>query len=108
MSARNALFVALGIITAAFVVVLFRALSKRAAAGEQIRPTWPMTVVSFIANFWDTLGIGSFATTTSMVRQWKLVPDELIPGTLNVGYVLPTVVEAYIYTRLVPVDPITL
>lgn len=108
MSARTGLFVALGLITAAFVIVLARALQQRAAAGEQVRPTWQMTLVSFIANFWDTLGIGSFATTTSMVRQWHLVPDQLIPGTLNVGYVLPTVVEAYIYTRLIPVDPTTL
>ena len=25
------------------------------------------------------------------------MPDELIPGTLNVGHVLPTVVQAVIY-----------
>jgi putative Ca2+/H+ antiporter (TMEM165/GDT1 family) len=42
------------------------------------------------------------------VRQWKLIPDERIPGTLNVGYVIPTVIQAYIYTRLVPVDSTTL
>ena len=35
--------------------------------------------------FFDTLGIGSFATTTAIFRAWRLVPDELIPGTLNVG-----------------------
>src|SRR6266511_1564422 len=67
-----------------------------------------MSIISFIANFLDTLGIGSFATTTSMVRQWKLIPDERIPGTLNVGYVLPTVAQAYIYTKIVPVDSTTL
>jgi hypothetical protein len=36
------------------------------------------------------------------------MPDELIPGTLNVGYVIPTVAQAFIYTQLVPVDPKTL
>ena len=67
--------------------------------------TLAISVVSFIANFFDTLGIGSFATTTSMVRQFKMIPDEHIPGTLNVGYVIPTVVQAYIYTQARPGRP---
>ncbi len=108
MMARNALFVALAIVTLGYLVMLVRSLRQRAAAGDAIRPTLGMSVVSFIANFFDTLGIGSYATTTSMVRQWKLIPDERIPGTLNVGYVIPTVIQAYIYTKLVPVDSTTL
>jgi uncharacterized membrane protein YfcA len=107
-TARDALFVALGIVTLGYLVMLARALRQRAAAGEQLRPTVGMSVISFIANFFDTLGIGSYATTTSMVRQWKLIPDERIPGSLNVGYVIPTVIQAYIYTKLVPVDSTTL
>ena len=42
--------------------------------------------VGFFANFFDALGIGSFATTTTYFRLRKLVRDELIPGSLNVGY----------------------
>ena len=106
--ARDALFVALAIVTLGYLVMLVRSLRQRAAAGDAIRPTLGMSVISFIANFFDTLGIGSYATTTSMVRQWKLIPDERIPGTLNVGYVIPTVIQAYIYTKLVPVDSTTL
>jgi len=97
LTARDALFIVLGIVTAGYFVVLarsFKALS--------------ISIISFIANFFDTLGIGSFATTTAMVRQLKLIPDEHIPGSLNVGYVIPTVVQAYIYTQLVPVDITTL
>ena len=60
--------------------------------------------IGFVTNFFDTLGIGSFATTTAMFRAWKLVPDEQIPGTLNVGHVLPTVIQAIIYTQLVEVE----
>src|SRR5262245_15287045 len=97
LAARNGLFIALGIATAGYFVVLARAFNSLS-----------ISIVSFIANFFDTLGIGSFATTTTMVRQFKLVPDELLPGTLNVGYVIPTVVQAYIYMQLVPVDPLTL
>ncbi|MEP6492907.1 MAG: sulfite exporter TauE/SafE family protein [bacterium] len=107
-TARDALFVALGLITVGFIVALTRALRARAAAGERVRPTVAISIISFIANFWDTLGIGSFATTTSMVRQWRLIPDERMPGSLNVGYVIPTVLQAYIYTKTVPVDSTTL
>jgi uncharacterized membrane protein YfcA len=107
-TARLALFVALGIVTLAFIGYLARALRARAAAGDSVRPRGPISVVSFIANFLDTLGIGSFATTTTMVRQFKLISDERIPGSLNVGYVLPTVLQAFVSTGIVPVDPITL
>src|SRR5690242_16102208 len=108
VAARNGLFIMMGVFTVVYLVVLVRSLMARAAKGEQIKsPTgiWP---VSFVANFFDTLGIGSYATTTSMFRQFGLVPDEKIPGTLNVGYVLPTVIQAFIYTTIVPVDPMTL
>jgi uncharacterized membrane protein YfcA len=98
----------MAIVTVGYLVMLWRSLRERANAGEPIRPTGPMSIISFIANFFDTLGIGSYATTTSMVRQWKLIPDERIPGSLNVGYVIPTVIQAYIYTKLVPVDSTTL
>jgi uncharacterized membrane protein YfcA len=97
LTARNALFIALGLVTAGYFVVLARAFK---ALG--------ISIISFVANFFDTLGIGSFATTTAMVRQFKLIPDEHLPGSLNVGYVIPTVVQAYIYTQIVPVDITTL
>ena len=108
ITARNALFIALGLLAIGFLVVLVKALWMRAAAGEQIKTPMRIWVVSFIATFFDTLGIGSFATTTSMFRTWRLVPDQRIPGTLNVGYVLPTVAQAYIYTTIVSVDTTTL
>ena len=107
-TARDALFVALAVVTIGYLVMLVRSLRQRAGAGDSVRPTVGMSLISFVANFFDTLGIGSYATTTSMVRQWKLIPDQWIPGSLNVGYVLPTVIQAYIYTKLVPVDSTTL
>jgi uncharacterized membrane protein YfcA len=64
--------------------------------------------IGFVANFFDTLGIGSFATTTAMYRAWKVVRDELIPGTLNVGHTLPTIVQALIYITIVEVEFTTL
>ena len=69
----------------------------------------PVTLgISFIANFFDTLGIGSYATTTSMFRLWNVVRDEKIPGTLNVGYVVPTTVQALIYITIVEVEFFTM
>jgi uncharacterized membrane protein YfcA len=64
--------------------------------------------ISFVANFFDTLGIGSYATTTSMLRFWKLIADEKIPGTLNVGYVLATVLQSLIYISIIEVEFTTL
>ena len=37
-----------------------------------------------------------------------MVPDRLIPGTLNVGHTLPTIAQAFIYTSVIPVDVLTL
>ncbi len=62
-------------------------------------PTPLQIGVGFITNFLDTLGIGSFATTTAMFRACRMVPDRIIPGTLNAGHTLPTVVQAFIFTR---------
>jgi len=60
--------------------------------------------VGFVTNFFDTLGIGSFATTTSMYKLWRMVDDRVIPGTLNVGHSLPVITQAFIYIVLVDVE----
>ncbi len=73
-----------------------------------IRPRPLALGIAFIANFFDTLGIGSYATTTSMSKLWNVMPDEKIPGTLNVGYVLSTVVQAVIFMTIVEVEFTTL
>jgi uncharacterized membrane protein YfcA len=73
-----------------------------------LTPTPIALVVAFIANFFDTLGIGSFATTTSMSKLWGVMRDEKIPGTLNVGYVMATVVQAVIFMTIIQVDFVTL
>jgi uncharacterized membrane protein YfcA len=66
------------------------------------------TGVGAVTNFFDTLGIGSFATTTALFRFFKMVPDRIIPGTLNSGHTLPTVVQAFFYISVIPVDVVTL
>jgi len=79
-----------------------------AAASERPRPRPWDFAIGFVANFFDTLGVGSFATTTAAYRLRGLVPDEQIPGTLNVGHALPTVAQALIFIAAVAIDPRTL
>lgn len=71
----------------------------------RLRPTFEEFLIGFVTNFFDTLGVGSFAPSTAWFRLKHVVPDELIPGTLNVGHGLPTVVEALIFISIVQIDP---
>lgn len=64
--------------------------------------------IGFVTNFFDTLGIGSFASTAAFFRLRRMVADELIPGTLNVGHALPTLAQALIFIGTVTVDTTTL
>src|ERR1043166_4183958 len=99
MDPIKALIAVLGVFLAVYLVVFIGGLLRDKKEGQSLwdgTKSLIMLVVSFIANFFDTLGIGSYATTTSMVRAFKLIPDEKIPGSLNVGYVLPTVIQAYV------------
>ncbi|MBR0374213.1 MAG: sulfite exporter TauE/SafE family protein [Mogibacterium sp.] len=61
-----------------------------------------------IANFFDTLGIGSFAPTATYFKIFKSCDDELVPGTLNVGDTVPVCVEAAAFFGLVNMDVLTL
>ncbi len=71
--------------------------------------SWAKTgFIGFIANFFDTLGIGSFAIETALFKLWKQSEDRLIPGTLNAANALPTIAQAIIFIQIVEVDPLTL
>ena len=100
MDAKGFLFVGLGIVLVIYLVTLIR--------GGFVKPTWFQQLVGFVTAFLDTLGIGSFATTTSIFKLKNLVPVKLMPGTLNVGHTLPTITQAFIYTKIVPVESRTL
>ncbi|MSR06188.1 MAG: sulfite exporter TauE/SafE family protein [Gemmatimonadetes bacterium] len=106
MNIRLGLFTALAVFGTYYMAVFVRGL--RADGSGKPTPTGPGLAIGFVTNFFDTLGIGSFATTTSAYRFMKMVRDELIPGTLNVGHTLPTIAQAFIYTAIVPVDAMTL
>ena len=66
-------------------------------------------IIGIVANFFDTLGIGSFAPSTTMFKLTKSVDDVLIPGTLNVGDTVPVCIEAFLFFDFVPdMDLLTL
>jgi uncharacterized membrane protein YfcA len=71
-------------------------------------PTLFQIAIGVVTDFLDTLGVSSFATTTTIFRFAKMVPDRLIPGTLNVGHALPTFVQAAVYTQIIEVSFTTL
>lgn len=103
-----ALFIALGILTLVYIVDWFRQARARPGTPDPGRPDAERIAIGFFANFFDALGIGSFATSTTYFRLRKLVRDELIPGTLNVGHCLPTITQAFLGITLIAVAPATL
>ncbi len=105
---KTLLFLALGAFAAAYVAVLARAVLRQRGEGRPVGPSWLQSAIGFVTNFFDTLGIGSFAPTTSAFKFWKQVDDRVIPGTLNVGHTLPTIAQAFIFIAIVTVDLRTL
>ena len=65
-------------------------------------------IIGLITNFFDTLGIGSFAPTTALLRTFKQIDDKVLPGTLNVACTVPVITEAFLFIKAVEVDPTTL
>ncbi len=65
-------------------------------------------VVGVVANFFDTLGIGSFAGSSAAFKMGKSVDDIYIPGTLNVGDTVPVCAEAFLFFGFVDLDGLTL
>jgi uncharacterized membrane protein YfcA len=108
---KAALFAVLSVLTAAYLAAWVRSVrlaGGRGPNGDTPRPGLRHLLIGFVTNFFDTLGIGSFATTTSLFRLTRAVPDELIPGTLNVGHTPPSVAQAFIYIAIVSISLPTL
>jgi uncharacterized membrane protein YfcA len=72
------------------------------------KPTAGDVLIGFVTDFFDSLGIGSFAPTTALFKLRGRPADELIPGTLNVGHNASAFLETAIFVTSVAVDPILL
>ncbi len=91
----------LGIVAVMFTAVL---ISTAVTRGE-LTPNLEAIGLGAVTDFFDALGIGSFAPSTAWIKLRKMVPDSFIPAILNVGHALPTVAQALVFINLVKVDP---
>ena len=98
-----ALLLPLALASLVFTIVLFRA-----ALPKRTLPSIEGLVLGAVTNFFDTLGIGSFAPTMAWFKFRNLVPDRIIPSTMLVGHSLPSILQAFIFLILLGllVDPI--
>ena len=107
LTIKTWLFLALGGFAVFYLIAWLTAILK-SRRDEKIAPTTLGAGIGFVTTFFDTLGIGSFATTTSLFKLRHVVRDERIPGTLNVGITPPTIIQAFIFIAIVDVDMLTL
>lgn len=107
MSAATILLIIMWVFAAVFFVVLVKDVVAHRDELDKSKMGYNV-IVSMIANFFDTLGIGSYAIATSAWKFNKAVDDDLIPGTLNVAFGIPICVEATIFIQRIDMDPLTL
>jgi uncharacterized membrane protein YfcA len=99
------LFGALFLINVMFFVNWFRCRKNYVGRKRPLISEYP---VGFVVAFFDTLGIGSFAPTTAILKFQNKLADELIPGTLNVGLNTAAILEMIIMVTVIVIDPILL
>lgn len=82
-------------------------LVRAAAKTGELAPKPEALALGAVTNFFDTLGIGSFAPTIAWFRFRRMVPDRLMPLTMLSGYTIPSVLQGVIFLILLgmQVDP---
>lgn len=103
---KTVLYIGLGVLGVGFLIFWIVALMNERRKREM--PGLLDLGIGLVVNFFDALGIGSFATTTSCYKLLGIVKDEDIPGTLNIGVTLPSILEGFLYLAVVDVEPVTL
>ncbi|GAB5473631.1 MAG: sulfite exporter TauE/SafE family protein [Maribacter sp.] len=103
----TALWISLALLALWFSIVLARDFWSHRNTLEN--SSWLKTgIIGFVVNFFDVLGIGSFAPQTALLKFTKQTKDQHIPGTLNVANTLPVLFQALIFITIIEVEPITL
>lgn len=99
----------LGVITAGYTTVYVNDFRKHKNAFEASVFKAGLGI-GFITDFLDAIGVGSFATTTAILKFSKKVhvPDKLLPGTLNVAHALPMIAQAFLSLNAIAIDITTL
>jgi uncharacterized membrane protein YfcA len=98
------------IVTLLAIAAIFYAVAllRSALAQGALSLGWEATAVGAVVNFFDTLGIGSFAPTMAWLKVRVRMPDRRIPCTLIVACTLPTILQAGIFMVLLGVHVDTL
>ncbi len=103
---------ALVVVYACLVIVEIAVVVAWVAATRRHR--WPVRPVASdlwigaVTSFLDTLGIGNYAQITAAFKLRGHPPDELIPGTLNVGNSVGILLSSALFISVVPVEPVLL
>ena len=104
---KLAIWISLVILSVFYIYVFIKDLIKHRNLLEDVS-VLKTAIIGFVVNFFDTLGIGSFAPQTALLKFTKQTEDRVIPGTLNVSNVIPVIVQAFIFIQIVEVEVITL
>jgi len=105
VSVRWSLLLVLLALNAVFGLALFRFARRRDFRADF---TYGDVALGFAVSFFDTLGIGSYAPSTSAFKLRGRPADELIPGTLTIGLNASALAETLIFVTAVLVDPLLL
>lgn len=101
------IWISLAILTLWYAVVFTRDFLKHKDRLEE--SSWIKTsIIGFVVNFFDVLGIGAFAPQTALLKFTKQTRDKLIPGTMNVANTFPVLLQALVFITIIEVDPLTL
>ncbi|MDZ4714872.1 MAG: sulfite exporter TauE/SafE family protein [Cytophagales bacterium] len=101
------IWISLAILAAWYLFVFVRDLIRH--KDNLGKASWLKTgVIGFVVNFFDVLGIGSFAPQTALLKFTGQTEDRQIPGTLNVSNTIPVLLQAIVFITIIEVDPLTL
>jgi uncharacterized membrane protein YfcA len=103
--ARIILLGSLAAVQVVFIAVWLRSIRRHKLA---LRPTKGDVAIGFGTSFLDTLGIGNYAQITALFKLRGNPPDELIPGTLNVGNAIGIIFSALLFVETIEVEPVLL
>ena len=108
MNAIDILRILLIAFTIVFAIVFIKDLVTHKEDLKGSKHWFALAIIGAVTDFFDTWGIGCFATTQAGFKFTNSCPDHLMPGTLNIGHTIPVVLEAVLFFTFVDIDPLTL
>ncbi len=99
------IFKGLAILLVVIVLLLFFKVGFETKELLTFNKTILTGICGFIANFFDTFGVGSFATLIASSKFFKIMPEEIkLIGTLNLQAMITALVQSIIFLHYVNVS----